>query len=58
MCYGELDHKYIVADIAARAKTVAFAGDKKEEPGQPKQGVFASLRALAAGWMRKGLSHV
>ena len=58
MCYGGLPTKYLVADIEARVKGVAFAGEKKEEPGQPKQGVFADLAALVTGWMRKGLSHV
>ena len=58
MCYGGLDQKYSLADIEARVKTVAFQGQKNEEPGQPQQGVFAFLRALAPGWMRKGLSHV
>ena len=58
MCHGALDHKYIVLDIEARAKAVAFAEKKKEEPGQSRPGVFAPVFALVAGWMRKGLSHV
>lgn len=58
MCYGGLDQKYIMADIEARVKGVAFAPQKTEEPGQPKQGTFAFLLALGTGWMRKGLSHV
>jgi hypothetical protein len=58
MCYGGLDPKYITADIEARVKSVAFGADKKEEPGQSKRGVLATLRALGTGWMRKGLSHV
>ena len=58
MCYGGLDTKYIMADIDARLKSVAFEADKKEEPGQPMRGVLATLLALGTGWMRKGLSHV
>ena len=58
MCMGGLEHKYLVAEIEARVKGVAFVPEKTEEPGDPKQGAFALLRALVAGWMRKGLSHV
>lgn len=58
MCYGGLDTKYIMADIEARVKGVAFAAEKNEEPGQPKRGVFRVLLALGTGLMRKGAAHV
>jgi hypothetical protein len=57
MCYGGLDTKYIMADIEARVKGVAFVGQKQDEPAQPKRGALAAVQAWVARMRRKGEVH-
>lgn len=47
MCHGGLDAKFIVADIEARVKPVAFERLKADEPRKAKQaGLWTRLVAL------------
>ena len=47
MCYGGVDPKYMMRDIEARVKGVAFARDKSEVAGKmPAAGLWVRLVAL------------
>jgi hypothetical protein len=47
MCQGGLDPKYMMRDVEARVKGVAFAQDKSEVAGEmPAPGLLARLVAL------------
>ena len=57
MCYGGLDAKYILRDIEARVKPVAFAADKSETPHKGLWERFGPLIPALMQWLRKGLVH-
>ena len=57
MCYGGLDAKYILRDIEARVKPVAFAPDKSEEPGKGRGERGFGLVIWVRRWLRKEFVH-
>ena len=58
MCYGGLNAKYILRDIEARVKPVAFAADKSETPdkGLWERGLGGLIPWLWR-WRRKEIVH-
>ena len=58
MCYGDLDPKFMMRDIEDRAKGVAFAAEKSEEPGEiPVGGRLAWLAGLYRRMKQKDVAH-
>jgi hypothetical protein len=59
MCYGNLDPKYMVREMDARLKSVAFEPERmKQAEPKPQSGLFAPVRAMLVRILRKGLRHV
>ncbi len=59
MCYGNLDPKYMMRDIEARVKHLAYEQDTmKQAAPAPQSGVFARLRLALRGLLRKDRAHV
>lgn len=59
MCYGGLDTKYILRDIEARMKPVAFEQDISEEAAPAfLAGLVVRLQGAVKRMLRKGALHV
>ena len=55
MCFADQNPKHLMRDIERRMAPVAQAWneDRKETPVAP--GLFAKVRDVLSGWMRKGV---
>lgn len=60
MCTGGLDPKYQLREIDARVKHLSFERDttKQAAPDARQAGLFARLRVVIAGLLRKDQAHV
>ena len=59
MCYGGLDPKYLMRDIEARVKHLSYEQDTtKQAAPVPQAGLFARLRDVIGGLLRKDAKHV